>query len=128
MTDKIVAILLFIVGIVNIIPITVFFAPSKMADFYGVSIEGDSLMILMRHRGILLGLVGAILIYSAFKREFRVVAVSTALVSKFAFLFLTLISGGDYSPEIQRVALVDVGATLGLVVALVLHLSAKRGL
>ena len=53
MLDKTASIILFIVGIINILPIIVFFDSSKTAKLYGVPIEGESLIILMKHRGVL---------------------------------------------------------------------------
>lgn len=125
MTDKIVAGIFVIVGIINLLPAIVFFDPTKTAKLYGFSLEGENLSILMRHRGVLLALVGAILIYAAFKPEFRIFAVCAALASKFAFLYLTIFSGSGYSPEIRQVALIDVGAIAAVVTALGLHLWAK---
>lgn len=125
MTDKIVAGIFVIVGIINLLPAIVFFDAAKTVKLYGVALEGEDLPILMRHRGVLLALVGAILIYAAFKPEFRVFAVCAALASKFAFLYLTLVSGNGYSAEIRQVALIDVGAIAALVTALAVHLWAK---
>lgn len=125
MTDRIVAGIFVIVGIVNLLPAIVFFDSSKSLKLYGVSLEAENLSILMRHRGILLALVGAMLIYAAFKPEFRIFAVCAALASKLTFLYLTLFSGSDYSAEIRQVALIDVGAIVALVAALAMHLWAK---
>mgnify|MGYP001811109170 CR=1 FL=1 len=124
MTDKIASILLFIVGIVNLLPIVVFFDPSKTAKLYGVRIEGESLTVLMRHRGVLLAIVGIALIAAAFKIDYRVLAVSLALISKFAFIFLTFTSP-DYLPEIKQVALIDVGAIVLLAIVLGIHFYGK---
>lgn len=115
MLDKIASIILVIVGIINILPIIVFFDASKTAKLYGVPIEGESLTILMRHRGVLLAIVGIALIAAAFKPEYRILAIALALVSKFAFLFLTF-SASNYSPEIKQVALIDVGAIVLLLI------------
>lgn len=124
MVDKIASVLLFIVGIVNILPIAVFFVPSQSVKLYGVSLEGESLTILMRHRGVLLAIVGLTLIFAAFKAEFRVFAVAVALLSKFAFIFLTYTAPG-YSAEVGRVALIDVGAIVVLLAILAVHFYSK---
>lgn len=124
MLDKIAAIILFLVGIINILPIIVFFDASKTAKLYGVPIEGESLTILMRHRGVLLSLVGIALIVAAFKTDYRILAIALALISKFAFIFLTFTSA-NYTPEIKQVALIDVGAIVLLLLALGLHFYGK---
>ncbi len=120
MKDKIASIILVIIGIINILPIIVFFDPTKTAKLYGVPIQGESLLILMRHRGLLLSLVGLALIFAAFKSEFRVYAIALALISKFAFIFLTF-TASDYTNEIRQVALIDVGAIVLLFVVLGIH-------
>lgn len=124
MADKIASILLFVVGIINLLPVIVFFDPSKTSKLYGIPLEGENLTVLMRHRGVLLAIVGIALIAAAFKTDFRVLAVSLALISKFAFIFLTF-TAPDYSSEIKQVALIDVGAIILLAVVLGIHFYGK---
>ena len=125
MLDKTASIILFIVGIINILPIIVFFDSSKTAKLYGVPIEGESLIILMRHRGVLLGLVGLVLIFAVFKSEFRIFAIVAALISKLAFIFLTF-TASNYTTEVRQVALIDVGAVVLLLAVLGIHFFAKQ--
>lgn len=124
MLDKIASIILFLVGIINILPIIVFFDASKTAKLYGVPIEGESLTILMRHRGVLLGIVGLALIAAAFKPEFRILAITLALISKLAFIFLTF-TASNHTAEIRQVALIDVGAIVLLLAVLGIHFYSK---
>lgn len=124
MSERFIQIILVIVGIINILPIMVFFDAGKTAKLYGLPIEGESLTILMRHRGVLLSLVGIALIAAAFKTDYRILAISLALISKFAFIFLTFTSA-NYSAEIKQVALIDVGAIVLLIVVLGLHFYSK---
>lgn len=124
MLDKIITGILLIVGIVNLLPLIVFFDFTKIAKLYGVPIEGESLIILMRHRGVLLSLVGIALIVAAFKTEYRILAISLALISKVAFIFLTFTSV-NYTSEIKQVALIDVGAIVLLLIVLGLHFYGK---
>ena len=70
MLNKISTIFLILVGLINLAPIMVFFSPDKTKRLYGLPIEGENLTILMRHRGVLLALVGLALIYAAFKPRF----------------------------------------------------------
>jgi hypothetical protein len=102
----------------------VFFDPTKTVKLYGFPIEGESLMILMRHRGILLSLVGIALIAAAFKSEYIILAVCLVLISKLTFIFLTFTSV-SYTPEVQKVALIDVGSILLLLIALGLYFYGK---
>jgi hypothetical protein len=124
MLDKIASILLFIVGIINILPIMVFFDASKALKLYGFSLEGESLTILMRHRGVLLSLVGIALIAAAFKSEYIALAISLAFISKITFIFLTFTSA-SYTPEVQKVALIDIGSIVLLLISIGLHFYSK---
>jgi hypothetical protein len=124
MLDKIASVLLFVVGIINILPIMVFFDPTKTAKLYGFPLEGESLTILMRHRGILLSLIGFALITAAFKSEYVILAVGLALISKITFIFLTFTSA-SYTTEVQKVALIDVGSIVLLLIALGLYFYGK---
>jgi uncharacterized membrane protein len=124
MLDKIASIILFIVGVINILPLIVFFDAGKTAKLYGVPVEGESLIILMRHRGVLLGLVGLALIVAVFKTEFRIYLIAAALISKFAFVFLTF-TASNYTPEIRQVALIDIGAIVLLFAVLGIYFFSK---
>ena len=122
--DKIASVILFIVGIINLLPIIVFFDATKTVKLYGVPIDGESLTILMRHRAVLLSLVGLLLIFAAFKSEFRIAAIAAALISKFTFIFLTF-TASNYTAEVRQVALIDVGAIVLLLPALAIQLFTK---
>lgn len=124
MLDKIVSVILLIVGIINLLPLIVFFDFTKTAKLYGVPIEGENLIILMRHRGVLLSLIGIAIIAAAFKNEYRILAIALALISKFAFIFLTFTSA-NYSSEIKHVAWIDVVAIVFLLITLGLHFYQK---
>ena len=124
MLDKIASIILVIVGIINLLPLIVFFDSTKTVKLYGIPIEGESLIILMRHRGVLLGLVGVALIAAAIKPEFRIFAITAALISKLAFVFLTF-TASNYTAEIRQVALIDVGAIVLLLAVLGIHFYIK---
>lgn len=124
MTDKIAAVILFLVGIINLLPAVVFFDAGKTVRLYGVAVEGESMLILMRHRAVLLSLVGLALVTAVFKPDFRMFAVAAALISKFAFIFLAF-SAPDFSPEIKQVALIDVGAIVLLLAVLGIQFYSK---
>lgn len=125
MTDKIAAVILFIVGIINLLPVIVFFDATRTAGLYGLPVEGETLTILMRHRAVLLGLVGTTLIAAAVKPEFRILAIALALISKFAFVFLTF-TRANFTAEVRQVALIDVGAIVLLMAVLVIHFRRTR--
>ncbi|MBX3245052.1 MAG: hypothetical protein KF685_11400 [Acidobacteria bacterium] len=120
MADKIASVLLAIVGIVNLLPSVALFDPAKTVRLYGVSLEGESITLLMQHRAVLLSIVGIALLTAAFKPDLRIFAVSLALISKITFIFLVFTTSG-HTPEIRQVALIDIGAIALLLVALGIH-------
>jgi hypothetical protein len=124
MLDRIVSIIFLIVGIINLFPAVVFFSSAQTAKLYGITIEGESLIILMRHRGILLGLIGLALIFAAIKPEARIPVIVAAFISKIAFIYLVATSV-TFTPEIKQVATVDVVAIVLLIVALGIHFYTK---
>lgn len=84
------------------------------------------MLILLQHRGALLAVLGLLITISAFKSEYRTVAIGLAILSKATFIFLTFSSTG-HSSELARVAWFDVGAIILLLAASGIHFySTKR--
>ncbi len=125
MTSWIVTGLVVLVGVLNLMPAIVFFAPERSMSLYAIELGEPNLSIVMRHRAVLLGLLGLALIFGALKKELLVLVIVAALIGKGAFLFLVYTSTGANS-EIGRVALFDIGAIVVLLTALGLHLFAGK--
>lgn len=125
MTSWIVTGLVVLVGVLNLTPAIVFFAPERSLALYAIELDEPNLSIVMRHRAVMLGLLGLALIYGALKKEFLVPAIVAALIGKAAFLFLVYTSTGA-NAEIGRVALFDFGAIAVLLTALGLHVFAGK--
>lgn len=121
MTQWIVTGLVFLVGLLNLAPTIVFFAPDRSLSLYAIELAEPNLSIVMRHRAVLLGLLGVALIYGAFRREHLVPVMIAALIGKAAFLYLVYSNAGA-NAELGRVAMFDIGAIAVLVTALGLHL------
>ncbi len=79
-----------VVGVINIAPLVGVLGPERLQSLYGVAIAGADLELLMRHRAVLLGLVGALLMVAAFRPGLRPVAVVAGFVSMLSFLALAL--------------------------------------
>ena len=117
--------LVSLVGVLNLTPAIVFFAPGRSLSLYAIELVEPNLSIVMRHRAVLLGLLGIALIYGAFRKEHLVPVIIAALIGKVAFLYLVYSSTGA-NAEIGRVALFDIGAIAVLLTALALHLLAGK--
>ncbi|MBU6287205.1 MAG: phosphopantetheine adenylyltransferase [Chloroflexi bacterium] len=111
--------LLLLVAALNLVPGVVALRPKRTVALYGIAIDGPALALAMRHRAVLLTLVGVLLGVAAFDESWLRPALLVAFVSKGAFLTLFAITGHHGAP-MRRVAIADVAAlaVLALVVAL----------
>ena len=77
--------------------------------------EDPNLAILMRHRAVLFGLLGAFMLVAAFKPSWQAEALIAGFVSVVSFLFLAWSTGG-YNVQVARVFTADLVALVCLVV------------
>ena len=91
---------------------------------YSVTLAGNDLAILMRHRALLFGILGAFIIYSAFNPFYQLPAMIMGGVSMVGFAWLVIATGG-YNEAIGRVLLADIVDIVFLCAALVLKYVAK---
>lgn len=116
--------MLVVVGIVHLLPLSGVLGAERLASLYGLPFDEPNLQILMRHRAVLFGLLGAFLIAAAAKPAWRTAAFIGGFVSVLSFLGLAWTVGGA-NEAIDRVVVAD-GVALGcLVVGLVAHVVRK---
>ena len=112
--------MLVVVGIVHLLPIVGVVGGERLATLYGVPVADPNLAILMRHRAVLFGLLGAFLVYAAFSPSLRTVAFAAGFASVVSFLVLARAVGG-YNAKIGRVVTADLVALACLVVGSAAH-------
>ncbi|MGY0499441.1 hypothetical protein ACWZHB_13235 [Nocardia sp. FBN12] len=123
--DTIAATLLIGVGVVHVLPGVVALSPRRASTVYGTTVDDPDLILLLRHRAIVLALIGVGLIIGAFTPSVRPVVVGAALISLVSFIGLTVLAGpGGLNAETRRVAWIDVGAVGLLVIASCLLIAA----
>jgi len=122
---KLIAALLVLVGLIHILPVSGVLGAEHLSALYGVSIVDPDLVILMRHRAVLFGLLGVFMIYAAFKPAFQPLAFLASFVSVVSFIVIAWAVGG-YNEAIRRVVIADVVAVIALCVAGLLYV-VKRG-
>jgi hypothetical protein len=83
-----VALVLLATGLVNGLPVAGLAGAAALRRLYGVRVADPDLLVLMRHRAVLLGLLGAALVVAAFVPSWRLPAAVAGLVSMLAFVGL----------------------------------------
>lgn len=109
-------------GLLNLAAVVGVGSAARLASGYGVVIGSPDLEILLRHRAVLLGIVGALLIASAFHPPLRWAAIVGGLVSMISFVLVARGVGGHGSP-IGRVAGADIAGAVLLAVGAVAELT-----
>jgi len=102
-----------IVGFINIAPLLGIVSAEKLNQAYGLVLEDSNLVILMRHRALLFGILGGFILYSIFSPQYQSAAMIMAAISMVGYLVL-MISTGNYNTEIWKVAIVDLVGLVSL--------------
>ncbi|GAA2819552.1 phosphopantetheine adenylyltransferase [Crossiella cryophila] len=101
--------LLVLAGLINILPGVGALSVSSAESAYGIEIAGADLQVLMRHRAVLLALIGVVCVVGAFRPGWRPAAVFGSGISFGSFLIVVL-ANTPVNPELTRVAWIDVVA------------------
>ena len=98
--------LVLVAAAINLAPVVGAFAPERMTALYGVDLADPNLQILMRHRAVLFGVVGGLLLVAAFHPPLRTLGYVVGFSSMLSFLVIAWLVG-EYGAEIQRMILID---------------------
>jgi hypothetical protein len=107
--------MLAIVAIIHLLPLSGVLGSARLSALYGISFDEPNLAILMRHRAVLFGLLGAFILYAAFRPGYQLAALVAGFVSVLSFLYLAWSTGG-YNAQVGRVFAADIVALACLVV------------
>lgn len=116
----IIAISLLLGALIHLLPVVGVVGAEQLARLYGVALADPDLLILMRHRAVLFGLLGAFLAVAAFVPALRTTAFVAGLVSAGSFLVIALWAGG-YNAQLARVVTADVVAVAVLAIGALAH-------
>ena len=108
---RLVALLFLFAALINLAPVPGALSPDRMEAAYGVVLEDPSLVVLMRHRALLFGVVG-LLLGAAFRRPLRPLATGAGLFSMLGFIGIAL--AGDGNAALARLAAADAVGSLAL--------------
>jgi heme A synthase len=113
---------LFIAGLINLLPAVLAFLPEKISKSYGIDIPNSNYELLLRHRAILFGIIGGLMIFSAITKKYYEIATTTGLISMVSFIILFFLIDKDINLELRKVMIIDVVATIILCIGLILFL------
>lgn len=107
--------MLAVVAVIHLLPLSGVLGDARLGALYGIPFDEPNLAILMRHRAVLFGLLGAFLLYAAFRPGHQPAAFIAGFVSVLSFLYLAWSTGG-YNEQLGRVFAADIVALGCLVV------------
>lgn len=108
--------LFVVVGLINLAPVIGVLGAAQLETLYSRPFVEHDLLLLMRHRAVLFGLLGGLIIFSAFRPALRDAATAAGLVSMVSFCWLALPLEA-HNQTVQRVFWIDAFAILLLILA-----------
>ena len=114
----IVSAMLVIVAVIHLLPLPGVLGRERLRALYGVAIADPNLVILMRHRAVLFGVLGVFFLVAAFHPPLHVPAFVVGFASVVSFLWLAGSAGG-HNTQVARVFNADLVALVCLVIAVV---------
>lgn len=108
MFEKVFAGVMIVAGLLTLTMLYPVFAPeAAMQSMFGEAPSGAALAVVVPNWGILIGLMGALLIYGAFHQPSRKLALVVAGASKIAFIALILMQEDRYLTGLGTAVIVD---------------------
>ena len=80
--------MLIVVGVIHLLPLSGALGSERLTSLYGLDFKEENLEILMRHRAVLFGLLGAFMVYAAFRPAYQTIAFVGGFISVLSFLYL----------------------------------------
>lgn len=117
--------MLIIAGAIHLLPLPGVLGVSQLGRLYGIALGDPNLVILMRHRAVLFGLLGILLVTAAFRIDLRPVAFVAGIVSAASFLAIAA-TVGNCNGSTGRVVIADIVALACLLVAVAIDRATNR--
>lgn len=102
---------LVVATVVHLLPLWGVLANDNVEQLYGLTIEGNDLQLLMRHRAAMFGILGAFTLAAMFRANLRTPALAVAFASLAAFLLLAWIVP-PHNAAVGRVVTIDIAAVI----------------
>ncbi len=114
-----VVIMFWVLAAINFPPAIAALSPSQIKRLYGVDSTDKTLIALLQHRAILLGLVGAMCAVAAHVEAFRWPALIGAAISMTSFLLVCAVQK-QFSGPLRKIAVIDAVGLPAVIVLFVL--------
>ena len=115
---------LFLLSLIHLGPLVGVLGVARVEALYGIDIAGPDLELLLRHRAVLFGMVGAVMLTAVWKPSYRTLAFALAFANLTAFLALSW-QVGDVSAELGRVGIVDAVGLAILAIGVAAHVVSR---
>jgi hypothetical protein len=115
---------LIVVGLINFVPVMGLLSAQKLESAYSIELASNDLVILMRHRALLFGVLAGFILYAAFVSSYQGAAMIMAAVSMVGYAALVYLVGG-YNGSIFKVLVIDVVGIVFLAIAVILKYAVK---
>ncbi len=125
MRRAIVVTVLLALALIHLLPVAGAAGAPALARLYGVRVDDATTVLLLRHRAVLFGLLGAFLGAAAFRPAWQPAAIAAGMVSVGTFLWMARLTGAG-TPEVARVVRVDLVALAALMVAAIVRWQMAR--
>lgn len=107
-------------GLVNLYPLIGVLGPERLGTLYGREFAEPGLVLLMRHRALLFGMLGVLLAGAAWRPSWRTPALVAGLASMLGFMALAGAPAWLDAP-LRRVWFADLAASAALAAGWGLH-------
>jgi len=108
--------LYLVAALINLVPVSGVFGAARLEALYGMPFADPNLLVLMRHRAVLFGIVGVLLAVAAFMPGVRTVAAIAGFVSMCSYIVVVwLVGPNEINDALRRVLWVDVVGVVVLV-------------
>lgn len=112
-------------AIIHSVPLIGVLGAERLQGLYGIAIDDPSVLLLLRHRAVLFGLLGGLAWLSLWRPSWQPLAIVASLVSLASFLLLAMMIG-DYHPALDRLVWVDLAVFVLLLTAWVIALPKRQ--
>jgi hypothetical protein len=119
--NLLVSAMLVVVAIIHLLPLAGVLGGERLASLYGLPFDEPNVAILMRHRAVLFGILGAFFLFAAIRPAVQSLAFVVAFISIMSFLWLAWTTGG-YNDRVGRVVTADIVALVCLVIGVLAHI------